>query len=589
MSDGVELVAALRKFGAEVVGVEAKKAGMGLPKSVVETLSAFSNTPGGGTIILGLDESTNFTAVQPRDPGKLVADLASTARESMDPPLQPVIELVEVDDATLVIADIPELPREQKPCYVKSRGMAHGSFIRVGEGDRRLTSQEVQQLLADRGQPQFDHEPVLDATLADLDAESVAKFTTRMRTGTNARIFRDEPDDVILRMTKVISKGSDARDHPTLAGLLALGRYPQQFFPQLNVTFVSYPTVEGTRAASGVRFLDNASIDGSIPTMAAEALAVVHRNMKKRALVSGVGRRDLWEYPPEALREAIVNAFVHRDLSPGSRGMQVQIEMYPDRLRIMNPGGLFGAVDIDHLGDEGRSSSRNGSLLKILEDVEIPGENRTVCENRGSGIRAMLAALREAGMSPPVFKDGTTSFQVIFPNHTLLDEETVAWLQLVGREGLTDSQCIGLALMRHGNDVMTNARYRAATGISDSTRATRELQDLVARELVTQTGVRRGASYSLSEYARSISEGRHRPRLNRRRQIVNLLLDRGELSKTEISDALDLGTKATEHWLRTLKNEGLIEQNIPGRGSRNTRYRVTSKGAQQTLFEEDRN
>lgn len=201
----------------------------------------------------------------------------------MVPALQPEIELVEVDGVTLVIADVPELPRAQEPCYIKTKGQNQGSFIRVGESDRKLTSEEVQQLIADRGQPQFDQDPVLEASLDDLDPQAVTTYTTRMRTGTNSRIVKDESEDVILRMTKVVSKGSDSREHPTLAGLLALGRYPQQFLPQLNVTFVYYPTTEGTSDESGVRFLDNASIDGPIPTMASEEIAYSGRESRPTA------------------------------------------------------------------------------------------------------------------------------------------------------------------------------------------------------------------------------------------------------------------------------------------------------------------
>lgn len=305
--------------------------------------------------------------------------------------------------------------------------------------------------------------------------------------------------------------------------------------------------------------------------------------MSRRALITGEGRRDMWEYPPEALREAVVNALVHRDLSPGSRGIQVQIEMYLDRLRIMNAGGLFGAVDIDRLGEEGRSSARNSLLLKLLEEVEVPEEERTVCENRGSGIRAMLTALRHAGMSPPRFKDSTTAFEVILPNHTLLDDETLAWLRLLGREGLRDSQCTGLALMRRG-EVMDNGRYRAATGITDSRVATFELQDLVARELVAQAGTRGAARYTLSEYAITAQERGRRARPNRRRQILDLLELHKELSKTEISELLALNPKTAEHWLRTLKGEGSVEPTEPGRGNKRTRYRLSGKALQESLF-----
>ncbi|MBN9613432.1 MAG: putative DNA binding domain-containing protein, partial [Actinobacteria bacterium] len=277
MSSPTEIVAALRKFGAEATSIEAKLAATELPKSVLETLSAFSNTPGGGTLILGLEEHANFSAVGVKDPKKLMADLAAWARTDIVPPLTPVIELGEVDGRTLVIADIPELPRAQKPGYVRSRGLDRGSFVRIGEGDRRLTSEEVHQLVADRGQPLFDQEPILEASPKDLDPAAVARYVDRLRNGPNRRIFENEDDGVVLRMTRVTATGSDAAEHPTLAGLLALGRYPQQFFPQLNLTFVYYPTAAGADTESGMRFLDNASIDGPIPLMVEEALSVIQR------------------------------------------------------------------------------------------------------------------------------------------------------------------------------------------------------------------------------------------------------------------------------------------------------------------------
>lgn len=582
--DPVSLIAALRKFGAEATSVEAKRAEGGLPRSSRETLSSFSNTPGGGTLIFGLDEAANFQAIGLADPSRLIADLGSMCRDELAPPLQPTIEIVELDGRAIVVADIPELPKSQKPCYVRSAGLERGSYLRVGESDRRLTSEEVQQVVADRGQPQFDQEVVLEASIADLAPTAVNSYVSRVRQS-NPRIFADESAEVILRMTKVVATGSDGDEHPTLGGLLALGRYPQQFFPQLNVTFVHYPTTTGESASDGVRFLDNVSIDGPIPGMATDALNAIRRNMTRRALITGEGRKDMWEYPPEALREAVVNALVHRDLSPGSRGSQVQIEMYPDRLRIMNSGGLFGAVDIDRLGEEGRSSARNGLLMKLLEEVEVPDEERTVCENRGSGIRAMMSALRQAGMSPPRFKDRTTSFEVELPNHTLLDEETVTWLQHLGREGLRDTQCTALALMRRG-EVMDNARYRAATGITDSRTATFELQDLVARELVTQTGTRGGARYTLSEFAAGAKPGRRRARPNRRRQILDLLAFHGELSKAEVSEHLTLNPKTAEHWLRTLKSEGTVESTAHGRGSKHTRYRLSANALQGSLLDD---
>lgn len=140
------------------------------------------------------------------------------------------------------------------------------------------------------------------------------------------------------------------------------------------LTFVHYPTVDGPDPG-GRRFIDNVLLEGPIPVMARDGIAVLLRNMSRRSVVAGVGREDTWEYPEPALREAIVNALVHRDLSPTSRGAQVQIEMYPNRLVVRNPGGLFGPVSVDILGEEGISAAQNATLLQILEDGPRPWRN----------------------------------------------------------------------------------------------------------------------------------------------------------------------------------------------------------------------
>lgn len=139
--------------------------------------------------------------------------------------------------------------------------------------------------------------------------------------------------------------------------------------------------------------------------------------------------------------------------------------------------------------------------------------------------------------------------------------------------------------MRHGR-VLDNAGYRAATGQFDSRQAYRELQELVARELVEQTGDKNGARYSLSDYAKSLQDesGARKVRPNRRRQIVELLRLRRDLSKTEISDLLGISPKTVEHYLRELRRERKVESTEASRGSKNTRYRLTAEGEQGELF-----
>ncbi|WP_462186879.1 MULTISPECIES: ATP-binding protein [unclassified Frankia] len=318
--------------------------------------------------------------------------------EDMEPPLRPLIKIHDFEGVQVLVAEVPELDPAQKPCYSRGAGITKGSYVRVGDDDRRLSAYEVQVMLSSRGQPREDEQAVHGVGLDHLDAAGVDVLIARLRVS-RPYAFKDLDRLAVLRRARVLVPGNDGEDVVSLAGLLALGSYPQEHFPQLMVTFVHYPTETGGRSTE--RFLDSVTLEGPVPVMVRDTLAAVRRNMSRRAVIGGVGRQDVWEYPETALREAVVNALVHRDLAGGARGTQVQVEMYPDRLVIRNPGGLFGPVTVDSLGEEGISSARNATLIKILEDVPIPGETRTVCENRGSGIRAMLNSLLAAGMSPP--------------------------------------------------------------------------------------------------------------------------------------------------------------------------------------------
>jgi len=202
---------------------------------------------------------------------------------------------------------------------------------------------------------------------------------------------------------------------PSLAGLLTLGTYPQQFFPQLNVTLVVFPSQDrAVVPEGGPRFIDNRSLNGPIPLMVADAVDAMTRNMRVTSTIRGVGREDVYEYPVEALREAVVNAIMHRDYAPAARGAQVQIEMYPDRLLVRNPGGLFGPVSEGELGVEGVSSSRNPVLSALLQEVQLPDSDRVICENRGTGIPTMLEQLRRSGTASVRFSNAISHFTTVF-------------------------------------------------------------------------------------------------------------------------------------------------------------------------------
>lgn len=566
MSFDVEpVLAQLRASGSDSTRVEAKASRSELPKSVGETLSSFSNDAG-GILLLGVAEREGFRAVGVLEPVRMRDALADLCSQGMEPPVRAEIEIVSVEGVDLVVALVPEVAPNQKPCHVKKAGLYLGSYTRAGDGDRHLTQFEVGLLLAGRGQPQEDLERVCEARLEDLDPAAVERLLARVRQR-QPRAFADVSDEVALTRLRVLVRHQDGLV-PSLGGLLSLGSYPQQFFPQLNVTFVSIP---GTSIQSvpvdGPRFLDNQAISGSIPVMVDATINVVVRNMAAASVVEGATRQDVYDYPVEALREAVTNALMHRDYSAGSRGTQVQVEMYADRLVVRSPGGLFGGVTEEELGSEGLSSSRNGHLAALLADVELPGGVGMVAEGRGSGIPRMLATLRRAGMTLPIFLSRITSFTVSFPKHSLLDPATLEWLGGLGP--LSDAQRLALALMREGRTV-TNASLRQLG--FDSREATAALSGLVSSGHSRAWGGRRYAQYGL---ASRVLAGRRDPVSQTRA----LFVSGAELSSKQVATALVVSTRTALTYLNELIERGELEPTAPPR-SPARRYRLAPKTSQ---------
>ncbi len=473
--------------------MEAKAAKREVPKSLYETFSAFANGEG-GVCLLGVNESEDFRIAGVKDGAKIAADVGSQCSE-MEPALFPTIDIVEVDGVHVVVVDIEPLDRRRRPCYRRASGIEHGTYIRRHDGDVRATWPEIQMMISEQSQPREDLRPVPGTSISDLDQELLDGLMSRVR---RRRAFRGMNVPQALRQLNAVVEDGDGHLILTVAGLFALGRYPQQHLGRAGIEYAIRPTEE--QASSGIRLVRSQSFEGSVPRMVDEVLGTLSTDLSGPVIIKDAKKRTQMQYPSDALREAIVNALVHRNLREDV-GEATTIDVYPDRLVVRNPGGLYDLRETDLVDFERhpRSVARNGALLKLLEDV--PSDSReTVVEARATGIRTMLREMRNAGMAPPRFRDEISTFTVEFPKHTLLDADTLTWLNGLTLDRLADQQRIALAMARRG-DHLDNTSYRQATGIGDSRVATRHLVQLVERSLLNMHGTRRWATYSLGEGA----------------------------------------------------------------------------------------
>lgn len=399
----------IQKMKCESQTLELKTAKDGCPKRLYDTLSSFSNQDDGGTIIFGIDEKKDYKETGVYDAQDIQKKINEQCLQ-MQPVVRPLLTVVEKEGKFFVSAEIPGIDITERPCYYQGRGRLKGSYTRIGDSDEPMTEYEVYSYEAYRKKYQDDIREVSRVTMASLDQTLLDEYINQLKKG-KPRLAAVENQAIYELMS--IKRNNEI----TLSATMMFSPYPQAYFPQLCIVAVVVPGNEmGETGEAGERFLDNQRIEGNIPDMLGEALQFVKRNMRVKSIIDAeTGKReDRTDYPIMAVREAVINALVHRDYSIHTEGMPIQIIMYDDRLEIHNPGGIYGRIRIDQLGKV-QPDTRNPVLASELEVLGIT-------ENRYSGIPTIRREMKKYNLKEPEFSDERGSFIVKFYKMAANDE-----------------------------------------------------------------------------------------------------------------------------------------------------------------------
>lgn len=397
---------------AESQTIEIKSAEHGCPTRLFDTLSSFSNQDDGGIIIFGIDEKDNFAIKGVYDAQDLQKKVTEQCKQ-MEPAVRALFTMCEIGEKILVSAEIPGVDVSDRPVFYKGVGRIKGSYIRVGESDEPMSEYEIYSYEAFRKRIRDDIRIVEGAKIQLFDEKRMAEYLSRVKSE-RRNLADNVSDDEILELMGVTSDGT-----PTLAGLMTFSKYPQTYFPQLCITAVALPGTEmGETGTVGERFIDNKRITGAIPDMLEEAVEFVRTNSRTKTIIDDNGKRvDKNEYPIKAVREAILNALVHRDYSIYTENTPIRIEMYRDRMEVTNSGGLYGKISIDALGKV-HPETRNAVLANMLELLNIT-------ENRYSGIPTMRREFLNAGLPAPNFSVIHGEFKVVMRNGYLNNSDSI--------------------------------------------------------------------------------------------------------------------------------------------------------------------
>ena len=402
------------------------------PQNLAREMAALLNL-GGGHILLGVEEDRSVSGLT-RERGKAEEWVMEAARTHLRPATVPFWETLDWGDGKAVgIVSLP-VGAPDKP-YKCRRGPAWVTQIRAGTSFRDATDEEEARLYMESGRLRYERKPVPGTGLNDFDMRRLLNYFRDVR-----RQSCPPAEDREAWTRLLVNTGFMYRDRglpmPSAGGLLLFGVRPQNYLPQAGISAAAYTGIEKDYGAKARATLRGAAVSlfpapdggggqeeawpGLPPTFSEagnaveagvveQALDFVRRNIAIDASIDQGGqRRERWDYPLEAVREAIVNAIVHRDYTIGV--MDIELSIYSDRLEIVSPGRLPNTVTVDKMR-AGYRASRNELIKEVLRDYRY-------IEATGLGVpRKIVAGMRAHNGTEPDLVEEESRFIVRLWKH----------------------------------------------------------------------------------------------------------------------------------------------------------------------------
>lgn len=429
-------------------------------------LGAFANTKG-GVVLIGVSDGGKVKGI--RIGKDTMSDWANQISQSTDPRIIPEVERGEIDGKSVVVIRVKEFPI--KPVSVRGR-----CYRRVGNSNRVMTPQEIGEMHFHSTDMSWDKLPARDAAIEDIDLEKVRRYIKKANETGRRKMEVDESPLQVLEKLKLIKDGQ-----PTWAAVLLFGRDTKPFLSQA--------AVHCGRFKEETIVIDDRMIEGTLMEQVDEAMEFIRKNINVRFVMTGKpAREQIWDYPLEALREAVINAVCHRDYTIPSN---TDVRIYDDKLIVWSPGGLPHGITIEDLYKPHSSVLRNKGIGEVFYDIGW-------IEQWGSGIEKMRRTCTKAGLPEPLFEE-RQGFRVIF-RKDIYTEEYLRGLDLNERQ-------IKAVMYVKEKARITNKEYQEIAEVSKPT-ASRELAMLVSRNILEQQGITgKGTFYTLRKGSQTAHNG----------------------------------------------------------------------------------
>jgi predicted HTH transcriptional regulator len=338
-------------------------------EQVVRTAVAFANGTGGKIVFGVKDTPREIVGIPDGELFALEEKITASIFNQCAPTIVPEIYIQAAEGKSLLVVEI--FPGSHKPYYIKAHGKQEGAYIRVGSSNRKASLESIEALERQRRKVSFDSLPVYDCPPEDVDLSGFKKAylahtgkpieATQLQ---NMGLLYAERDQVLPTHAALLLSSSLAR---------------KRYFPYAKLECARF---KGTDKRV---FLDQATVDGPVHEAVEPCMAFIKKNIALGATIGEIYRQERWEYPLEAVREALINAIIHRDYA--ILGSDIKVAIYDHMLEITSPGPLPDGLPIEELGT-GRSEIRNRVLAPIFKDLKL-------IEAWGSGIQKMRDELAD--------------------------------------------------------------------------------------------------------------------------------------------------------------------------------------------------
>ena len=435
-----------------------------LPKNdqIIKTVIGFCNQKG-GEIILGIDNDGTIVGVPEEKVTQLLEYLDKSIYDATTPAIIPRIFSQRIGEKIVVVIRVSE--GMNKPYYIKAAGLREGTYIRIGRTTSIAKPETIEELKWQSRPRSFSYDamPVYHASVEDLDLEKFREYLAQKQQTPQGPIKIDE----ILRSYFLVTE-EKGYQYPTVAGILLFGKDPQHFFPEAYIICSEYS------GNAGRIILATINCSGSLFEQYFRAYKFVTDHLSRSFVIVGPKRIEELEIPEVAVREAIINALIHRNYHMSSC---IKISLYENRIEIFSPGDFPGQFTPETLRC-GISYIRNYAITKVFHEIGY-------IEKLGSGFNIIFESYEERGLEEPQIFENANFVRCILPRPSrgsverTLDEDLSRILRLFKTN---PELTMG--------DIIKKIRINRTT-------AGRRIAELVDKNLVEKVGRGKGTHYIL--------------------------------------------------------------------------------------------